>query len=201
MSLLSESGGIQAHSRGFRSIPVDSGPFLWNLMESSRMDPFLQEYAGIKKLQKTGPRWFGLVPSISGTHHALFLETSLLYFTSYETPAPTKRANFKFMRNPKIFFGFHPAAVLPSTIVVESETRVPQHVAMKLQETPPLKHASTPKADLEQFLDQAPATREGDISPDADFTWYFYSKNLKMTLSLPCSLVPILNGEEEDNSL
>ena len=39
---------------------------------------------------------------------------------------------------------------------------------------------------------------EGNIGPDTDFTWYFYSKDLKMTLPLPCGLVPILDGNEDD---
>jgi len=44
-------------------------------------------------------------------------------------------------------------------------------------------------------------TMEGDIGPDTGFTWYFYSKDLKMTLPLLCGLVPILDGDKEDNGL
>jgi hypothetical protein len=74
--------------------------------------------------------------------------------------------------------------------------------AEKLQETPPNKEMRFEKCYLEggSWTLFGPGTMEGDVDPNTDFTWYFYLKDLKMTLPLPHGLVPILDGEE-DNSL
>ena len=50
-SLLSQSSGIQAHSTGFW---FHSSGFLWNPVESSGMDAFLQESVGHQKVQSDG---------------------------------------------------------------------------------------------------------------------------------------------------
>ena len=73
--------------------------------------------------------------------------------------------------------------------------------AEKLQETPPNKKMRFEKRYVKggSWTLFGP-TMEGDVDPNADFTWYFYSKDLKMTLLLPRGLVPILDGEE-DNGL
>ena len=74
--------------------------------------------------------------------------------------------------------------------------------AEKLQETPPNKKMRFEKRYVKggSWTLFGPGTMEGDVDPNADFTWYFYSKDFKMTLPLPRGLVPILDGEE-DNGL
>lgn len=80
----------------------------------------------------------------------------------------------------------------PNTLLVE-----------KLPETPPNKKMQFEKHYPKggSWMVFGPGTMEGDISPNADFTWYFYSKDLKMMLPLLHGLVLILDGDEEDDHL
>jgi hypothetical protein len=43
-----------------------------------------------------------------------------------------------------------------------------------------------------------PSTTAGDLDPNADFTWYFYSEELQMTLPLPLGIIPVLEADEEE---
>ncbi len=44
-----------------------------------------------------------------------------------------------------------------------------------------------------------PGLDGGDVDENADYMWHVYSKDLKMVVPLPRDVVPIIDGEDNDN--
>ena len=80
----------------------------------------------------------------------------------------------------------------PNTLLVKKLPETPSNKKMRFEKCYP---------EGGSWTVFGPGTMEGDIGPNADFTWYYYSKDLKMTLLLPHGLVPIIDGDEEDDHL
>ena len=75
------------------------------------------------------------------------------------------------------------------------------HMPSPVSSTPPNKRVTFEKRyhDGGGYKVYGPKMIEGDLSPNADFNWYYFCKARDDMVPLPLGYVPILDGENEDS--